>query len=100
MAHAALDFAVTHPRQASRWHSSSNVLALLEAPDELALCWLCSEAERRGVLCVPFSEPDLGYALTAVAIEPAGWRLARKYPLALQGVSHAQDQDQDSTRHR
>ena len=82
-AHAALDFAVAYPKLTFGWHSSSNTLALLAACDELELCWLLASAKVAGITAVPFREPDLDDGLTAVAVEPAGWRLCRKYPLAL-----------------
>ena len=83
--HAALDFAVAHPALVARWHGDSNTLVVLAAPDELALSWLCADARALGLLAVPFSEPDLGGALTAVALEPAARRLVAHLPLALSG---------------
>jgi hypothetical protein len=50
----------------------------------LALCWLLADAERDGYQAVPFCEPDLGNALTAVAVY-GGRRLCSRYPLALRG---------------
>lgn len=82
-AHAALDFAVRHPELTSGWHEASNTLVVLAAADELALCWLLDDARRRQLVAVPFHEPDLGDALTAVALEPQAARLCSKYPLAL-----------------
>jgi hypothetical protein len=52
-------------------------------PDELALSWLCDDADNAGLRVIRFHEPDLGGALTAAAIEPAGHRLVRRLPLAL-----------------
>jgi hypothetical protein len=78
-AHAALAFAAAHPEAAA--HECP--LALLEAPDELALCWLAEDAQRAGAAYAAFFEPDLGHALTAIALEPAADRLARRFPLAL-----------------
>lgn len=82
-AHAALDFALTHPEISRDWHVSSNTLAVLAAADEIALHELLERAA--GIPAVAFHEPDLGGALTAVALGPAGRKLCRKYPLALQG---------------
>lgn len=91
-AHAALDLAVAHPELTSAWHASSNTLVLLAVPDELALCWLLEDACRRQLIAVPFHEPDLGDALTAVALEPQAARLCSKYPLALaEGARHDHD---------
>jgi hypothetical protein len=82
-AHAAIEFAVTYPSLTSSWHSASNTLVVLAVPDELALGWLDQDARASGLRAARFREPDLGGALTAVAIEPAGHRLLRRLPLAL-----------------
>jgi hypothetical protein len=82
-AHAALDFAVTHPELVAKWHSTSNTLVVLAAPDELALHWLADDARASGFRTVHFYEPDLGDCLTAVALEPAAHRLVSHLPLAL-----------------
>jgi hypothetical protein len=55
---------------------------VLGAPDELALGWLCDDAVAAGLRVCRFHEPDLGGALTAAAIEPAGHRLVSRFPLA------------------
>ena len=80
-AHAAIGFAVTHP------HLLAGTVALLCARNELELCWLLESARRDRVTALPFYEPDLGGALTAIALEPAGRRLCSKYPLAMEGSS-------------
>ncbi|GIJ43780.1 hypothetical protein Val02_06660 [Virgisporangium aliadipatigenens] len=82
-AHAALDFAVRHPDLIGDWHSTSNTLVLLAVPDELALGWLCDDATALGLRVVRFHEPDLGFELTAAALEPAAHRLVSNLPLAL-----------------
>jgi hypothetical protein len=81
-AHAALDFAVAHPAVTAGWHAASNTLVLLAVPDELALSWLADDAAAAGHRVAAFREPDLGGALTAVAFEPAAWRLVHRLPLA------------------
>jgi hypothetical protein len=80
--HAALDFAVTYPRIVGDWHRASNTLVALAVPDELSLGWLCDDAVAAGLRVSRFREPDLGGALTAAAIEPAGRRLVSRLPLA------------------
>lgn len=82
-AHALLAFAVENPGLTGTWHEDSSNLVILSVPDEAALLWLIACAEHDDILCTPFREPDLDDALTAVAIEPAGWRLCSSYPLAL-----------------
>lgn len=78
-----MDFAVAHPALLSDWHRTSNTLVLLSVPDELSLHWLHEDARAAGLRSSAFHEPDLGGALTAVALEPAAHRLVRHLPLAL-----------------
>jgi hypothetical protein len=59
---------------------------LLAATDELSLCWLHADAVAAGLRVAGFQEPDLGDALTAVALEPAGRRLVAGLPLAFAGT--------------
>jgi hypothetical protein len=77
-AHAALEFAARYP-ELRPW---SGALVLLAAKDELELTWLCAEAYRSGCPLAAFHEPDLGYALTAVALGSSAGALVRRYPLA------------------
>ena len=65
------------------WHCDSNTLVLLAVRDELALSWLYADAVRAGLRTIAFHEPDLGGALTAIALEPAARRLVTHLPLAL-----------------
>ena len=83
-AHAALEFSVRHPDLVSAWARDGGPLLLLAAADELALCWLLADAERDGHPAVPFCEPDLGNAMTAIAVYGAS-RLCSRYPLAMRG---------------
>jgi hypothetical protein len=82
-AHAALEFAVAYPEIFVEWHRASNTLVMLATPDEASLSWLCADAAASGLRLIPFYEPDLGDALTAVALEPAARRLVAHLPLAL-----------------
>lgn len=75
-AHAVLAFTLAHPGLCG----AQDTLILLAAQDELELCWLLASARRQGARAVPFYEPDLDHALTAVAL---GGGLTIKYPLAL-----------------
>jgi hypothetical protein len=77
-----VDFAVAYPDLTADWHRASNTLVVLAVPDELALGWLSQDAERAGLRAVAVHEPDLDGALTALALEPAGYRLVRSLPLA------------------
>ena len=76
--HAAIEFALAYP------HRLVDTVALLAARDELELSWLLSELHRANMTHRAFREPGLGDALTAVAIDSAGARFCRKYPLALE----------------
>jgi len=82
VAHAALDFAIAFPALTADWHASSNTLVVLAARDELALSWLGQDVEAAGLAIAKVHEPDLGGALTAIAVEPPGWRLLRSVPKA------------------
>ncbi|MFC4043453.1 peptidyl-tRNA hydrolase [Dactylosporangium siamense] len=83
--HAALDFAVAHPDAFRDWHTASNTLVLVAARDEDALRHLCGAASVAGHRHTRFHEPDLGGALTAVALEPAAYKLLSHLPVALRG---------------
>jgi hypothetical protein len=84
-AHAALAFAIRHPQFTGEWDAASGTLVLLAAEDELALCRLLDRAVRDGSPAVPFREPDLGGALTAVALLGAPQAALARLPLALEG---------------
>jgi hypothetical protein len=56
------------------------VLVLLAAPDELELSRIRVDIAAAGLRAVPFHEPDLDGALTAIAVEPAGWRFLTRLP--------------------
>ena len=81
--HAAFEFALTHRDFTAEWRAASNTVALLAAPDELALAWLCQDAIAAGLRLARFHEPDLGAALTAVALEPAAQPLLTHLPTVL-----------------
>jgi len=83
VAHAALDFAVAYPDIVGDWHVASNTLVVLAASDEISLGWLCDDAATAGIRVVRFHEADLGYSLTAAALESAAHKLVSHLPLAL-----------------
>ena len=49
---------------------------LLAVADEPALAGLYVDAKARGLRAIRFHEPDLGDALTAIALEPAARNLS------------------------
>jgi hypothetical protein len=73
------------------------VLVLLAAPDELELSRIRVDAADAGLLVVPFHEPDLDGALTALAVEPAGWRFLTRLPAMLPDAtfSHGEEVKND-----
>lgn len=84
-AHALRAFAAEHPELDELWYRESNYLGLLAVEDEPALRRLLDRAQDLGVRVSAFEEPDLGGAVTAVALEPGpgSRRLTRGLPLAL-----------------
>jgi hypothetical protein len=82
-AHAAFEFGLSYPRLTADWHASSGVLVLLAAPSELELSRIHVDVAAAGLRAVPFHEPDLDGALTAIAVEPAGWRFLARLPAML-----------------
>lgn len=56
---------------------------MLAVEDELELTGLEHKAKVGGYCVAAFREPDLGFALTALALEPGAKRLVRRVPLAL-----------------
>lgn len=83
VAHAALQSAIAFPEITAAWQRDWGTLAILAAPDELALGWLYADAVPAGLHMFWFHEPDLGDALTAIAPEPAGRYLVRRLPTAM-----------------
>lgn len=85
--HAIRQFTADHPELDSEWFKGSNYLALLSVANEVALMKLIVEADERGLRWSAFREPDVGGAITAIAIEPGGRELCRGLPLALSDIT-------------
>jgi len=83
--HAAIEFALERPEEARAWRDRSNTVAVVAADDERALRELQRDAGIVRTDAVPFFDPDLSPALTAVALHPgqSAKRLCRRMPLAL-----------------
>ena len=87
VAHAALEFFLSYPRLTADWHASSGALVLVAARDELDLSRIRVDVAAAGLRAASFCEPDLDGALTAIAVEPAGWRFLARLPLVLATVT-------------
>jgi peptidyl-tRNA hydrolase len=83
LAHAFVSYVLARPRETAQWHTESNNLVCLAVPDEAALSALAAAIAEAGHPIVCFHEPDLGDALTALAIGPEAQRLLSNVPLAL-----------------
>lgn len=83
--HAARQFAEEHPKLDRAWFRGSNNIVCLSVPDEPALRELVRSAERESPAS-SFLEPDLGGALTAVALGDGARKLVGNLPLALRSV--------------
>jgi len=68
--HAALEFGIAFPDEYQKWHSRSNSIITLATKNERALWEFSRLLEKKGLKYVPFYEPDVGMALTALAIVP------------------------------
>lgn len=86
--HAMQQFAVEHETIDRRWFIFSNHLALLSVSGEPELLSLLASAIDSGIAVSAFREPDVGNAITAIALEPGEKtaHLCSYLPLALAGV--------------
>lgn len=82
LCHAVREFQALHPEVDLEWYMQSNTLVLLEVDNEADLTELAVRAEAHLCPVARFREPDLGNALTAVALGPAGKRFTRDLPRA------------------
>lgn len=69
--HAMRQFTADHALTDAEWHASSNYLALLSVDNEVELMRLITRAHDAGLKWSAFREPDVGGAITAIAIEPS-----------------------------
>jgi peptidyl-tRNA hydrolase len=75
--HATRDFTISFPEE------GADTLVLVNVPNEPELEHVRLRLRRAGIRHSAFREPDLGDALTAVAIAPEGRGVCRKLSLAL-----------------
>ncbi len=67
--HAIRQFSADHPDQDLEWFKVSNTLAWLSVDNEIELMRLLINANDKGLKWSAFREPDVGGAITAIAIE-------------------------------
>ena len=83
--HAIRQFVADYPDVDAEWFKNSNYLALLSVDNEVELMRLLVSAHDLKLRCSAFREPDVGGAITAIAIEPhpKAVELCKPLPLAL-----------------
>lgn len=83
-AHAVTQFIMDYPERAREWFKVSNTLVILATKDEQSLHKLTQKLDLHGLKYSKFFEPDVGNALTAIAIVPSphAKRLCSSIPLA------------------
>lgn len=86
--HAMRQFTADHPDVDGTWFTNSNYLALLSVADEAELMRLIVQSHDMGLRWSAFREPDVGGAITAIAIEPhpKAIELCKGLPLALKDL--------------
>ncbi len=84
-AHALTKFIQEHTAQYQNWYDISQHLGFLSVEDQPALERLCSRLTGLGITYSTFHEPDMGNALTAIAVEPTAHatRHLSSLPLAM-----------------
>ena len=83
MAHALREYVEHCPESDRAWYETSKTLVCLEVADEPSLRELIDKALVRDVPVAVFEEPDLGDALTAIALGPSAKPFVRHLDLAL-----------------
>jgi len=83
-AHAVTQFIMDYPERAREWFRMSNTLVILATKDEQSLHKLTEKLDNYGLKYSKFYEPDVGHALTAIAIVPSphAKRFCSNLPLA------------------
>lgn len=83
--HAIRQFTAEHPDVDVEWFSKSNHLALLSVENEIELMRLLVSSKDHNLKFSAFREPDVGGAITAIAIQPhpKTTEICKHLPLAL-----------------
>lgn len=71
VAHVAFQFAYEHRPLATQWMEDSNFLVILSVENEEALALRALAADGSNLPVTWFREPDIGNALTAIAVAPS-----------------------------
>lgn len=77
--HAAYLFGEQYPHLQSYWYRESNNIVCLQTDDIRSLA---DKLEVESIRISRFEEPDRDNELTAIAVEPAGWKKLSSLPLA------------------
>lgn len=87
--HAIRQFTADHPDVDAEWFKSSNFLAWLSVENEIELMRLLVAAQDAGIKWSAWREPDVGGAITAIALEPSPStvQLCKALPLALKELT-------------
>jgi hypothetical protein len=87
--HVMRQFTADHPELDGEWFTKSNYLALLSVADEVELMRLIVSAKDHNLKWSAFREPDIGGAITAIAIQPhpKTVEMCKTLPLALKELS-------------
>lgn len=70
ISHAVADFIFQFPQYAEVWHETSNSIITLSVKTERDLCVLSRTLLGSNIQHTTFREPDIGYAITAIALVP------------------------------
>lgn len=83
--HAAIQFGMEYPTTNKEWFEKSNYLGFLSVPNEEELISLAEKANRLGIECSIFREPDIDNQATAIALAPGNKskKLCSEFDLAL-----------------
>lgn len=84
--HALRLFVDQHPVVDKEWYETSNNLVVLGVPNETELAKLADDLDSYGVKVSSFREPDLDNEMTAIAVEPSGYKHLSNLPLAMRDV--------------
>lgn len=91
--HGAIEFANEFKKEHQEWFTNSNSIITLSAKNERELWQFSERLEEKNIKHSRFFEPDIGYALTSIAIVPGLGvkKLCSNFPLACKNNTQAQE---------